>query len=173
MGPITFKLPQIGTWGLTGSCLCFGCRCPFTTWHMVLLKPAVLTRRLKGSLTLNRCPLTSDINCRNYNPWSWSKLDLLWTFCSLFLSTSPIFFIYLTKAGITVEEGPSIEKDFYQTDLLACLWWIFLNWWLMCETLAYRGLCHPWTAGPGYNRKTGWASHEENSTKQHSSMAFA
>jgi hypothetical protein len=32
---------------------------------------------------------------------------------------------------------------------------------------------HPWACGPGWYKKAGWASHGEQATKQHSSMASA
>ena len=43
----------------------------------------------------------------------------------------------------------------------------------MGEGPAYCGWCHPWTGGPGFCNKVGWASPEEPASKQHSSMASA
>ena len=49
----------------------------------------------------------------------------------------------------------------------------FLNQWLMGEDPVHCPWCHPWTDGPELCKKAGWASHQEQSSKQHSSMISA
>ena len=38
---------------------------------------------------------------------------------------------------------------------------------------AHCGWCHPWPGSRGFYKTAGWASHEEQASKQHSSMASA
>jgi hypothetical protein len=41
----------------------------------------------------------------------------------------------------------------------------------MGEGPAHCGWYHPWAGGPGCYNKAGWASHEEQASKQHPSIA--
>ena len=48
-----------------------------------------------------------------------------------------------------------------------------LDWWFMWEVTAHWDWYHPWAHGPGWYKKAGWASHEEQASKQHAPMASA
>ena len=47
--------------------------------------------------------------------------------------------------------------------------------WSWCWRVHHHwcGWCHLWTGGLGFYKKAGWASHEEQASKQHGSMASA
>lgn len=41
------------------------------------------------------------------------------------------------------------------------------------EGSSQLGCCQPWTGGPVWKKKTGWASQDEQANKQHASMVSA